>query len=103
MEQMKKLSGWSIERMCWEEIQIEYGHWHIDTPYNNYAGSRYPHSKINYFELSRWVKKLPGFVDVCENEGSNWLDFRKLHKINSLRGKREGCYSSEAVYSQWRE
>lgn len=89
---------WTIENLSYEKIPVQEAHWHIDPPYNNAPGSRYPHSEIDYEHLSNWCRSLPGEVDVCENSGADWLDFSDLCEVVSSRGRRSGHKSKEAVW-----
>lgn len=73
--------------------------WFIDPPYNNKAGSLYKHSKIDYDELSFYVKTRIGQTIVCENYGANWLPFKPLlttkqsgGSFNGIGGKQEMIY-----------
>ena len=96
--QKPAISGWTIEQLSYDRIPVTLGHWHIDPPYNNVAGSRYPHSDIDYEHLANWCKSLPGDVDVCENSGAQWLEFADLCEVVSSRGRRSGYKSKEAVW-----
>ncbi len=92
------IERWTIDQMSWDQIPVEDAHWHVDPPYNNVPGSRYPFSEIDYASLGHWCRKLPGAVDVCENEGADWLPFEPLCEVVSKRGRREGTSSREAVW-----
>ena len=92
------IERWTIERKAWWEIDVEEAHWHVDPPYNNTAGSRYPHSDLSYSSLGAWCRGLPGTVDVCENSGADWLPFRSLYSVVSTRGRREKGISREALW-----
>lgn len=98
VEQKPFISGWSIEQKPWWEIDVEAAHWHIDPPYNNEAGSRYPNSDLTYSSLAAWCRGLPGHVDVCENVGADWLPFSPLYEVVTSRGRRSGVVSREAVW-----
>lgn len=98
--QKPMISNWSIDQMSWEKIPVIDAHWHVDPPYNNEAGSKYPHSEIDYKALGEWCRDLPGSVDVCENLGADWMDFNHLCDVVSSRGRRNGAVSKEAV---WRD
>jgi hypothetical protein len=98
VEQKPLIVRWSIERKAWWEIDVEAAHWHIDPPYNNDAGSRYPHSNLAYSSLAAWCRGLPGHVDVCENVGAEWLPFAPLYDVVTSRGRRSGAISREAVW-----
>lgn len=98
IDQKPILDGWSIEQRSWDRIRLEEAHWHVDPPYNNSAGSRYPHSSVDFSALSQWCRNLPGHVDVCENVGANWLPFSPLYEVVTSRGRRSGAVSSEAIW-----
>lgn len=98
ISQKPKISKWSIENTSYEKIPLIDAHWHVDPPYRNVPGSRYPHSDIDYIHLADWVKGLPGDVDVCENEGASWLDFDSLYQSPTTRGKRSRKVSKEVLF-----
>lgn len=95
------IERWTVEQLSWDAIPLSEAHWHVDPPYNNAAGSRYPNSKIDFDALGNWCQSLPGHVDVCENEGADWLPFQKLYESPTLRGKRNGVVSSEVVWRRY--
>lgn len=92
------IKNWKIDCLDYKAIPKIEAHWHIDPPYNNYAGSRYPNSDLNYKELADWCKSLPGFVQVCENDGADWLDFKPLCEVASSRGRKSGYKSKEVFF-----
>lgn len=98
IRQKPAIAGWSIDCLPYSSVPIVDAHWHIDPPYSNEAGSRYPHSDINYSDLAAWCRSLPGAVDVFENEGATWLPFRPLVATETTRGKRTGVLSREAIW-----
>ena len=57
--------------------------WHIDPPYNNRAGARYPKQPDDFHELSRWCETRQGQVMVCENAGATWLPFKPFATLHS--------------------
>lgn len=91
---------WTIDCLSWDHVPAVEAHWHVDPPYNNTAGSRYPHSKIDFEALALWCKSLPGDVDVCENAGADWLPFKPSHDVVSSRGRRDGGRSPEYLWSK---
>lgn len=96
--QKQGISKWRVDQCSWDRIpQIE-AHWHVDPPYNNLPGSRYPYSDVDFEALSDWCRGLPGAVDVCENVGADWLPFEKLCEVTTSRGRRSGVRSAEAVW-----
>jgi hypothetical protein len=98
IRQKNLIAGWTIDQMSWENIPVCDAHWHVDPPYNNKPGSKYPFSKVDFAALGKWCKELPGAVDVCENLGADWLEFEHLCDIVSSRGRRSGAVSKEAVW-----
>jgi len=98
LAQKPALKSWTIDCISWENIPLEDAHWHIDPPYNNAPGSRYPHSKIDYGALGAWCRSLPGPVDVCENEGASWLPFEPLYEVVSTRGRVSSHRSKESIW-----
>lgn len=98
LTQKPQIAFWSIDNLSYEKIPLEEAHWHIDPPYNNAPGRRYPHNNIDYESLASWCRALPGAVDVCENVGADWLPFEPLYEVVSSRGRRNGTVSREAVW-----
>lgn len=98
LRQKPEIRDWSIDCASWRAIPLEDAHWHIDPPYQGSPGRRYPHSDIDYPSLSEWCQSLPGAVDVCENQGANWLPFSPLYQVVSSRGRRDGSVSKEALW-----
>jgi len=96
--QKPQIKGWRVDCLPWHKVPLEDAHWHVDPPYANAAGRRYPSSDVNYPALAEWCRGLPGHVDVCENTGADWLPFRHLHSVVSSRGRRDGSLSEEAVW-----
>jgi len=97
VEELDRLPG-QIEKKPWWQVEVEPAHWHIDPPYNNNAGSRYPSPPLTYSSLGAWCRGLPGEVDVCENVGADWLPFEPLYEVVTSRGRRSGAVSKEAVW-----
>lgn len=95
--QKPAIAEWTIDNLPYWKVPVREAHWHIDPPYNNTAGSRYPFSNIDYAHLAAWCRDLPGAVDVFENEGATWLPFKPLCKVVTSRGRRSGATSSEVI------
>lgn len=98
IRQKPLLENWSIDQMSWDRVPVVEAHWHVDPPYNNLPGSRYPHSDVDFAKLGAWCTELPGAVDVCENVGADWMEFEHLCDVVSSRGRRSGAVSKEAVW-----
>lgn len=88
LRQKPLIRNWTIERLDYRDIPIEEAHWHVDPPYQDTPGRSYQHNKIDFDHLGEWCKSLPGAVDVCENDGADWLSFKPLYAISGMRGKR---------------
>lgn len=97
VEQKPRIAGWSVDCLPYWEIPMIDAHWHVDPPYNNRAGARYPFSDIDYGHLGQWCSRLPGAVDVFENAGATWLPFQPLCEVGTSRGRRSGAVSREAM------
>ena len=98
IEQKPLIAPWAIEQRSYADVPWVPAHWHVDPPYDNAAGSRYPYSRVDFAHLGAWCRSLPGEVDVCENVGAKWLPFEPLYTVVSTRGRRSGAYSQEAVW-----
>jgi len=72
--------------------------WHIDPPYNNRAGRRYPEQPDDFAALGDWCRTRRGLVMVCENEGANWLPFEPLRDIISAQTAKSGARSAEVIW-----
>lgn len=97
LAQKPAIKLWTIDNLPYWKVPMREAHWHVDPPYNNSAGSRYPFSDIDYSSLGKWCRQLPGAVDVFENEGATWLPFEPLCRVETTRGKKSGVVSSEVI------
>lgn len=98
IRQKPLIAGWRVEQRSYVDAPDVEAHWHVDPPYNNAAGRRYPHSEIDFAHLAEWCRSRSGHVDVCENAGASWLPFEPLCEVVSSRGRRDGHRSAEAVW-----
>lgn len=97
IKQKPYIANWTCDNLPYWKIPMQTAHWHVDPPYNNNAGSRYPFSSVDYSHLANWCSELPGTVDVFENEGATWLPFRTLCSVVTSRGRRSGAISQEVI------
>ncbi|MDX2014161.1 MAG: hypothetical protein SFW67_28440 [Myxococcaceae bacterium] len=97
--QKPAIAGWEVRCGSYNEAPDLDAHWHVDPPYAGSPGRRYPKSDIDYAALAAWCMTRRGAVDVCENAGATWLPFRPIGTVVSLRGRRNGSRSEEAVWS----
>ena len=89
------IADWTVECMSYEGIPLDEAHWFVDPPYQGPPGRAYAHSEIDFPRLGEWCRNLPGAVDVCENEGADWLPFEPLYTTHAAsRGKK----STEVVW-----
>lgn len=98
VRQKPLIAGWSVDCLSYDKVPLIEAHWHVDPPYSNDAGSRYPHGRLDHAALGAWCRSLPGTVDVCENVGADWLPFSPLYEVVTARGRRSGARSAEAVW-----
>jgi len=98
IEQKPMIAGWHVMHGDYTKAPDVEAHWHIDPPYSGAPGRRYPHDTIDFAALAEWSRSRRGAVDVCENEGADWLPFERLCDVVSSRGRRDGHRSAEAVW-----
>ena len=89
------IAKWAVEHCSYADIPNQDAHWHIDPPYQGKPGRAYQHNAIDFAHLAEWCRERLGAVDVCENEGADWLDFQPLYSLKSQNAKRP---SKEVVW-----
>ncbi len=99
--QVEKIRHWQIIRGDYTIAADIEAHWFIDPPYSE-AGKRYAVNDVDFSELAAWSRQRKGFVQVCENEGANWLPFQPFRKVNTYKAsaRRKAKYSYEVLYEQ---
>lgn len=100
VKQKPLIAKWSITQCSYIDIPLEHAHWHVDPPYQGKPGRGYLCSDIDFKHLGEWCRSLPGSVDVCENAGADWLDFKPLFSrksMNSLKQSNEVVWRNEPV------
>lgn len=88
------IAKWTVEQASYRDIPLVEAHWHVDPPYAASPGRAYVHDQVDYDHLAQWCRSLPGAVDVCEQEGADWLPFRPLGNVSAMANK----VSHEAVW-----
>ena len=83
IRQKPLIRNWTIECLDYRNIPLRDAHWHVDPPYQCNAGRKYPHNEIDFDHLGKWCRELPGAVDVCEQEGADWLPFKRLYSMRT--------------------
>lgn len=81
-------------------------HWFID-PTHAECGKRYTVNDVDFGHLSKWSSERMGFIQVCENEGANWLPFKPFRQVNTYHhinesGKRRAKFTREVIYEIYR-
>ncbi len=104
IRQKPLIENWKIECLSYDKIPNAEAHWFIDPPYNNKARKAYAHNcnAIDYEHLGQWCRERAGAVQVCENEGADWLPFEPLYVVqaqNKRKGK-AGKPSHEVVWER---
>ena len=102
--QLEKIRHWEIIDGDYTLAPDLQAHWFIDPPYIA-AGKKYPVRDIDYSNLAEWSRNRKGFVQVCENEGADWLPFQPFHTVNTYHhmktdGVRKAKFTQEALYAQ---
>lgn len=86
---------WEVQLGSYEDVPHEGDAlYFVDPPYVT-KGKHYRYSRIDYPDVARWVRLLPGQVVVCEQADAGWLPFCPLASVKSTRGR-----SEEVVYLQ---
>ena len=97
--QIGMIRDWKAETLDYQQIPNLEGHYHVDPPFSGQYGRRYPHSDINYEQLSRWCQTRVGYVQVCEHADATWLPFKPLKESQTTRGKRSGKTFQEGIWT----
>lgn len=96
--QVGAIRHWKVHNVSYAECPVAGpATWFIDPPYQG-AGRHYTYSadRINFEHLGAWCQARSGQVIVCENEGADWLPFKRLAEVKTTRaGKR----SVEAIWT----
>jgi hypothetical protein len=97
--QVSKIRHWQIIEGDYRNSPDKCATWHIDPPYANNAGQRYPHQPDSFEDLGDWCRTRKGLVMVCENAGADWLPFRHLASIKSQEGRFGKARSHEVIWT----
>lgn len=104
--QLYKIRHWEIVEGEYRNCPNVIAHWFIDPPYI-IKGKQYPYNQIDYSILAKWILARRGFIQVCENNGAEWLPFRNFHQARGQTVKlRNQIYplikiSEEALYERY--
>lgn len=94
---LRFIRKWQIHELSFEKIPNQEAHWFIDPPYEK-QGKHYPFSKIDYAACAEFCRSRLGFVQVCENDGANWLPFQPFHRARGTYGKHRTGTSLESLF-----
>lgn len=92
--QVHKIRHWEVFNADYTAAPDWPCHWFIDPPYHT-MGHRYRRGKPDFVPLALWARSRPGFVQVCENVGAEWLPFRPFVEV---RGTKKNSF--EAIWEQ---
>lgn len=82
--QVDKIRHWKVEQGDYTTAPAWEAHWFVDPPYT-VAGHRYRGAQPNYADLAEWCRSRQGFVQVCENEGADWLPFERFREVRGMK------------------
>ena len=90
-----KIKHWQIKQGDYKDLQNEKATWFIDPPYM-FGGEHYKESNKNldFKQLGEWCKSRNGQTIVCENSKADWLDFKKIIKMQGTIHK-----TTEVIWS----
>ena len=92
--QVQYIKHWRCDLLSYENIYNFKATWFLDPPYQS-KGIHYKMNKIDYSHLGDWAKSLNGQVIVCENDGSDWLNFSPFRKLRGVKnGGKKMSYES---------
>ncbi len=95
--QVARIRHWEMHCNDYAAIDVpEPATWFVDPPYQMLGMYyRYNRKTIDYAALAEWCKTRPGQVIVCEQEGADWLPFKKLIHSHTARH----TMSSEVIWT----
>ena len=80
-----RIKEWTIEQSDYRNVSNQEAHWHIDPPYQKQMKAYNSGHSIEFPHLSAWCRSRDGAVDVCEQDGADWLEFKPLKRNVNLR------------------
>lgn len=101
--QVEKIRHWQVIRGDYTVAPDVEAHWFVDPPYNSECGKRYAINDVDFSQLADWSIRRKGYVQVCENEGANWLPFQPFRSVNTYMASasRVAKYSYEVLYEAY--
>jgi hypothetical protein len=102
-EALEAIRHWSAICADYREIPIDHigpATWFVDAVYQSPKGG-YRHNEMDFDHLAWWVKRLPGQVIVCEQEGATWLPFRPSHEITGIKRRVHHKHANGGLEMIW--
>lgn len=102
--QVHRVNHWKCSLANFSDVPKVTATWFIDPPYQA-QGTRYRYGskRINYQKLGTWAKALPGQVIACEASGAEWLPFRPLYLMNTVKYRKTQRLIQEMVFTSQSE
>ena len=88
IKQKPLIANWKADLLDYKDVPNEEAHWFIDPPYQSQMKVYDKEHVIDFAHLGEWSKSRQGSVDVCEQSGADWLDFKPIKRnVNLKRSK----------------
>ena len=86
LAQMPCIREWKCRIASYQEADFDcdVATWFIDPPYTQ-AGKHYPHSDVDYSDLSMFCTSRLGQTIVCEDDSACWLPFKPLAEVRGVK------------------
>jgi hypothetical protein len=79
-----KIRHWNVWQDSYELLDNVHATWFVDAPYQHVAPSYAKGcNEVDYNHLAWWCRTRKGQVIVCEQEGADWLPFRKFRDLKA--------------------
>ena len=88
IRQKKYIKNWTVDLLDYRSVPNVDAHWFVDPPYQSQMKAYNKDHKIDFLALGIWCNLRNGQVDVCEQEGADWLTFRPLYRNITHKRKR---------------
>jgi site-specific DNA-adenine methylase len=77
---LPEIRHWEIKFGDYSQLENAEATWFIDPPYSS-SGFRYKTNDVDYNILSDFCSNRNGQIIVCEQNGSDWLDFQPFMNV----------------------
>lgn len=96
-QQLKYIRHWRIFNKSYKYVDNRLATWFIDPPYQDLK-NHYVKNNLDYNHLGSWCKERYGQTIVCEQQGADWLNFKKLGSIGTTPGRSDDAKSEEVIW-----